>query len=125
MPRAPNFDSATGGLGLSGHTRSKPVGADVVVAYDVDVSDGLDAALLGGALVSTPLDPDDELIFVQGRAYVCPLILVANVALTVYSIYLNGWKVEPLDRNPMVGPSFEVRPPHSARPARGQRQAQR
>ena len=78
MPRAPNFDSATGGLGLSGHTRSKPVGADVVVAYDVDVSDGLDAALLGGALVSTPLDPDDELIFVQGRAYVCPLHATAE-----------------------------------------------
>lgn len=46
--------------------------------------------------------------FRQERAYVCPLIALANIGVFVWSIKLNGWKLEPLDRNPMLGPSVLV-----------------
>jgi hypothetical protein len=44
----------------------------------------------------------------QKRAVVCPLILLGNVWVFVWSIKLNDWKFEPLERNPMLGPNAWV-----------------
>jgi len=42
------------------------------------------------------------------RPFFTFLVVSACTAMMVTSIYLNGWKFEPLSVNPMIGPSAET-----------------
>jgi len=42
------------------------------------------------------------------RPYFTYVALIANTAMTVYTFHLNGWRVEPLGVNPLIGPSAEA-----------------
>jgi membrane associated rhomboid family serine protease len=42
------------------------------------------------------------------RAYFCGCMITVDLAVLIYSIYLNGWTFESFNRNPMLGPSTSV-----------------
>jgi membrane associated rhomboid family serine protease len=42
------------------------------------------------------------------RAYFCGFMIVVDLSVLIYSIYLNGWAFESFNRNPMLGPSASV-----------------
>jgi hypothetical protein len=44
----------------------------------------------------------------RNRPYFTYVLLVICTAIMIASIALNGWTVEPLDENPMIGPSAET-----------------
>ena len=42
------------------------------------------------------------------RAYFCGFMILVDLSVLIYSIYLNGWSFENFNRNPMLGPSASV-----------------
>jgi membrane associated rhomboid family serine protease len=44
----------------------------------------------------------------EGGAYFCVLVILVNVVAFVYSVYMNGWQLESMKKNPMFGPSAQT-----------------
>ena len=42
------------------------------------------------------------------RVVFSPLMLIACIAMFVYTIALNGWTIAPIEQNPMLGPTASV-----------------